>query len=192
VTTPFLARHDRMDIADIGEALENPEDTAEASMRTMLLDLQDVPTDGVAGEDVTVVPAAYGPDCGRHVALEMSDGWRVGTVEGPDGVDDVFPSAFFVGYERASIQEVERSVPGRAWAPCPPSRTWTTDAERCARGVPQPFSAISNSARATSTRPGLSNHGSPARSWFHSTPSGVCPLMHFRCRPAAFARLYAG
>jgi hypothetical protein len=117
VTTPFLARHDLRDIADIGEALEIPEDTWESSVRTMLIDLRDVPTEGVEGEDVTVVPGAYGPNCAQHVALEMSDWWRVGTVEGPDGVDYTFQAAFFAWYEGASVQVVDEVRTGEGVGP---------------------------------------------------------------------------
>jgi hypothetical protein len=122
VTTPFFARQDLRDALDMGAAVGLTEDEWESTVRSMLRDLVNVPTEGVEGADVTVTPGAYGPNCSQHVALEMSDWWRVGTVRGADGVDYTYQDAFFAWYRGARVQVVDEVAVGSGDGPlssCP-------------------------------------------------------------------------
>lgn len=112
VTTPFLARQDLRDALDMGTAIGLTEDQWEGAVRSMLLDLANVPAEGVEGAEVAVTPGAYGPNCSQHVALEMTDWWRVATVQGADSVDYTFQDAFRAWYGGARVQLVDEVAVG--------------------------------------------------------------------------------
>lgn len=107
ITTPFFVRQDLRDIGGIAESVGVAEDDFEAGVIAMLGSLEDLRFTAVEGEDITVIPGAYGPNCAQHVALESTQWWALATLDDESGGSMSFQDAVIAWYGGAQVSLID-------------------------------------------------------------------------------------
>lgn len=105
VTTPFFARQDLRDVSGIAEELGLDEYSFEQAVQATLLSLAELPETAIEGADIGTVPGAYGLNCGQHVALENTLGWKVNNMYGQG-----YGLAFLAWADGDAVQLVDSPV----------------------------------------------------------------------------------